>query len=73
MAGTDPLQILIYLSALLLVWVPYGLIRRRRSARSRSLLHESRQLGLLEPASLHPRRQRHAGHHGHERAEHRDG
>jgi len=55
MAGTDPLQILIYLSALLLVWVPYGLRRRRRSARSRSVLQESRKLGLIEPASLHPR------------------
>ena len=55
MAGTEPLQILIYLTALLLVWVPYGLIRRRRSARSVSVLNESRKLGLLEPASLHPR------------------
>ena len=55
MAGTGPLEILIYLSALLLVWIPYGLRRRRLSARGRSVLHESRQLGLMEPASLHPR------------------
>jgi thioredoxin reductase/ferredoxin len=55
MAGTEPLQILIYLSALVLVWIPYGLHRRRRSARSRNLLQESRLLGLMEPASLHPR------------------
>ena len=55
MAGTDPLQILIYLSALLLVWIPYGLRRRRRSLHARSLLSESHQLGLMEPASLHPR------------------
>ncbi|HEY8154307.1 MAG TPA: NAD(P)-binding domain-containing protein [Myxococcota bacterium] len=55
MAGTDPLHFVIYLSVLLLVWVPYGLSRRRRSARSRSVLRESRELGLLEPASLHPR------------------
>jgi ferredoxin len=55
MAGTDPLQMLIYLSAVLLVWVPYGLRRRRVSARSLAVLRESRQLGLMEPASLHPR------------------
>ena len=55
MDGTDFLQILIYLSALLLVWVPYGLRRHRRSARNRSVLRESRELGLMEPASLHPR------------------
>jgi thioredoxin reductase len=54
MHGTDPLEILVYLSALLLVWVPYGLRRRRRSARSRSVLQESRNLELMEPASLHP-------------------
>jgi hypothetical protein len=29
MAGIDPIQILIYLSALLLVWIPYGIHRRR--------------------------------------------
>jgi thioredoxin reductase/ferredoxin len=50
----DPLSILIYLGALLLVWVPYGIARRARSARGRALLAESAEAGLLEPASLHP-------------------
>jgi thioredoxin reductase/Pyruvate/2-oxoacid:ferredoxin oxidoreductase delta subunit len=54
MHGTGPLEIMVYLSAVLLVWIPYGLRRRRRSARSRSVLQESRDLGLMEPASLHP-------------------
>src|SRR5512145_212713 len=45
----------IYLAALLVAWVPYGIVRRRRHARGRAVLSESRALGLLEPASLHPR------------------
>jgi len=48
-------QILIYLAALLCVWVPYGLVRRARTRRTRALLRESRVLGLGEPVSLHPR------------------
>jgi hypothetical protein len=55
MAGTDPLQILIYLGALALVWVPYAWHRRRRSGRSRAVLVESQALGLAEPVSLHPK------------------
>jgi thioredoxin reductase/NAD-dependent dihydropyrimidine dehydrogenase PreA subunit len=54
MTGGDPLHLLIYLSGLLLVWLPYGLQRRRRTRRSREALRESQALGLLEPASLHP-------------------
>ena len=54
MSGIDPLQIAIYLVVLALVWVPYGLRRRRRSERSRAVLVESRELGLAEPVSLHP-------------------
>ena len=50
----DPLSILIYLGALLLVWIPYGIARRARSTRSRAVLAESTEAGLLEPASLHP-------------------
>jgi len=45
----------VYLAALLAVWVPYGAARRRRFARSHAVLAESRALGLLEPASLHPK------------------
>jgi len=44
-----------YLAALLVVWVPYGAARRRRFARGQAVLVESHALGLLEPASLHPR------------------
>jgi thioredoxin reductase len=51
--GVD-LSILVYLSALLLVWVPYGLHRRRRGRAARIVLGESRASGLMEPASLHP-------------------
>jgi len=45
----------VYLAALLAVWVPYGVVRRRRSASSQAVLAESMALGLLEPASLHPK------------------
>ena len=45
----------VYLAALLVVWVPYASVRRRRFARGLSVLSESRALGLLEPASLHPK------------------
>jgi thioredoxin reductase/Pyruvate/2-oxoacid:ferredoxin oxidoreductase delta subunit len=54
MTATEPLHLLIYLCALLLAWIPYGLRRRRRSAASRAVLAESREQGLMEPASLHP-------------------
>jgi thioredoxin reductase/Pyruvate/2-oxoacid:ferredoxin oxidoreductase delta subunit len=49
------MQWAVYLGALLAVWVPYGFVRRRGSAHSRAVLAESRALGLLEPASLHPK------------------
>ena len=51
---TDSFSILVYVSALLLVWVPYGLRRKLRDARSRAILEDSMQAGLMEPASLHP-------------------
>jgi thioredoxin reductase/Pyruvate/2-oxoacid:ferredoxin oxidoreductase delta subunit len=50
----EDLSFLVYVSALLLVWVPYGLHRRRRGRAARSVLAESRAAGLMEPASLHP-------------------
>jgi hypothetical protein len=37
----DSLSVLVYVSALLLVWVPYGLHRKRRDAKSRALLEDS--------------------------------
>jgi thioredoxin reductase/ferredoxin len=55
MAGAEPMHWMIYLAVLLLVWAPYGWARRRRSVRSRAVLAESVELGLAEPASLHPR------------------
>jgi thioredoxin reductase/ferredoxin len=55
MAGSDSLQILIYVGALALVWIPYAWRRRRRSWRSRAVLAESQALGLAEPVSLHPK------------------
>jgi thioredoxin reductase len=51
---TDSFSVLVYVSALLLVWVPYGLRRKRRDARNRAVLEDSLQAGLMEPASLHP-------------------
>jgi thioredoxin reductase len=38
----------------LLVWIPYGIRRLRRSAKSRALLAESQRTQMLEPPSLHP-------------------
>jgi len=54
MSEIDPLSLLAYLGILALVWVPYGLHRRRRSAKARALLEESRRAEMLEPPSLHP-------------------
>jgi thioredoxin reductase/Pyruvate/2-oxoacid:ferredoxin oxidoreductase delta subunit len=54
MSFSDSLLSLVYLSVLLLVWVPYGLHRRRRTALSLEILEQSRREGLMEPASLHP-------------------
>jgi thioredoxin reductase len=36
------------------VWVPYGLRRKLRDAKSRAVLEDSMQAGLMEPVSLHP-------------------
>ena len=54
MVTHDQFPVLIYLGLLLLVWVPYGVRRRRSSARSRAVLDEARASGLFEPPSLHP-------------------
>ncbi len=51
---TDSFSVLVYVSALLLVWVPYGLRRKLRYAKNRAVLEDSMQAGLMEPASLHP-------------------
>jgi thioredoxin reductase len=50
----DPFSVLVYLGLLFLVWVPYGIRRRRGSNRSRTVLEESRKSGLMDPPSLHP-------------------
>ena len=54
MPFADPLLPLIYATALLLVWLPYGLRRKRRSGRARDVIEASKAQGLMEPASLHP-------------------
>lgn len=54
MPFADAVLPLVYASALLLVWLPYGLYRKHRSVRARSVLEESQTQGLMEPASLHP-------------------
>jgi thioredoxin reductase len=54
MVAQGHLSVLIYLAVLFLVWVPYGLHRRRRSERSRAVLDEARKSGFAEPPSLHP-------------------
>lgn len=54
MPGEEWLHALPYAAVLVAVWVPYALIQRQRSRRSRAVLRESLELGLIEPASLHP-------------------
>jgi thioredoxin reductase/ferredoxin len=44
----------IYLALAVVILVPYGVRRLRRTRRSRVLLDASRSDGLMEPASLHP-------------------
>ena len=41
MPSVDSLHLLIYLAALLLVWIPYALVRRRATRRSLAVLAES--------------------------------
>jgi thioredoxin reductase len=45
---------LLYLGVLFLVWIPYGVRRRRRHRRSLALLEQARASGAMEPRSLHP-------------------
>jgi thioredoxin reductase (NADPH) len=47
-------SLLIYLGLIALIWIPYGLHRRRRSERSRASLEAAGASGLMEPPSLHP-------------------
>lgn len=54
MTAIDPFSLLTYLGILLLVWIPYGIRRKRGSARGRALLAESQNTGMIEPPSLHP-------------------
>jgi thioredoxin reductase (NADPH) len=54
MNGTDSISLLAYLGVILLVWIPYGLRRRRRSSASLAALAESERTGMGEPPSLHP-------------------
>jgi len=54
MAATDHLSILVYVAVMLLIWVPYGVRRRRRNERNRATLEEAQRSGLREPPSLHP-------------------
>jgi thioredoxin reductase/Pyruvate/2-oxoacid:ferredoxin oxidoreductase delta subunit len=50
----DPLAILLYAGVTALVCAAYVLRQRARNARSRAILAESCEAGLMEPASLHP-------------------
>jgi thioredoxin reductase/ferredoxin len=43
-----------YIALLVLIWIPYGLRRKRRTERSLSVLEGARSAGLHEPPSLHP-------------------
>ena len=54
MSSIDPFSLLTYIGMFLLVWIPYGVHRNRRSARNRALLAESQRTGMIEPPSLHP-------------------
>lgn len=45
---------LVYGIPVILIWVGYALVHRRRDRRARQLLQQSREAGLMEPASLHP-------------------
>jgi hypothetical protein len=42
MVTHDQFSVLIYLGLLFLVWIPYGLSRKRRSVRSRAMRRERR-------------------------------
>jgi len=47
-------EYLVYVLPLLAIWAVYFMRHRRHEARSVAALHESREAGLVEPASLHP-------------------
>jgi len=51
---SDYFSAVAYVALLVLVWIPYGVRRRRRSQRNLALLDEARRSGLHEPPSLHP-------------------
>jgi thioredoxin reductase (NADPH) len=51
---SDSWEYLVYLLPLLAIWAAYFMRHRRHEARSVAALHESREAGLVEPASLHP-------------------
>jgi thioredoxin reductase/ferredoxin len=46
--------ILVYLAPMVLIWVVYLVMRRRRHAAALRLLSDAYESGLSEPASLHP-------------------
>ncbi len=48
------LSLLIYLTPLLLIFAIYIIRHRRVNRRGRERLHESKEAGLTEPASIHP-------------------
>jgi thioredoxin reductase/NAD-dependent dihydropyrimidine dehydrogenase PreA subunit len=50
----DHLVLALYAVPLLLIWAWHALRRQRRDARNRSVLRESIDAGLTEPASIHP-------------------
>jgi len=54
MAATDHLSVLVYVALLLLIWVPYGVRRKRRNERNRATFEEVQKSALREPPSLHP-------------------
>ncbi len=52
--GAHPIILLIYLFPILLIWVVYVVLRRRKNIQNLAVQKESQQSGLQEPASLHP-------------------
>jgi thioredoxin reductase/ferredoxin len=54
MNGIDLLSLLGYVGIIVLVWIPYGIRRKRRSEANRTALAESQRTGMGEPPSLHP-------------------
>ena len=51
---SNPSLYLVYIVPLLAIWAIYWLKRQRRQSANVATLTQSREAGLIEPASLHP-------------------